>query len=166
MAIALFMLYVHIYPNIYVCSYTIINMHLWWLWCMVMWCYIDIKPRLKTYVKIKYEFRTCSCGIWDTVNSPNCGHFGAQASVLYLESVPYSVGGVKSHPIWVVIPVIMLFAGWPLKHLDSRVLRHLAICLQSLLAFHIGTCTVDSQSLLWIHRSLANYQGCSWILAM
>ena len=30
-----------------------------------------------------------------TVNSPNCGHFGAQASVLYLESVLYSGGGIN-----------------------------------------------------------------------
>ena len=44
-----------------------------------------------------------------TVNSPNSGHFGAQASVLYLESVLYLGGAVISSPICVVITVIMLF---------------------------------------------------------
>ena len=47
-----------------------------------------------------------------TVNSPNCGHFGTQASVLYLESVLYSGGGVISSPICVVITVIMLFKDY------------------------------------------------------
>ena len=41
-----------------------------------------------------------------TVNSPNCGHFGTQASVLYSESVLYSGVRVISSPIHVVI---MLF---------------------------------------------------------
>ena len=45
----------------------------------------------------------------NTVNSPNCGHFGAQAFVLYLESVLYSGGGFISSPIGVVITVVMLF---------------------------------------------------------
>ena len=44
-----------------------------------------------------------------TVNSPNCGRFGTQASVLYSESVPYSGVRVISSPIYVVITVIMLF---------------------------------------------------------
>ena len=44
-----------------------------------------------------------------TVNSPNCGHFGTQASVLYSESVPYSGVRVISSPIHVVIRVLMLF---------------------------------------------------------
>ena len=45
----------------------------------------------------------------NTVNSPNCGHFGTQASVLYSESVLYSGVRVISSPIHVVITVIMLF---------------------------------------------------------
>ena len=44
-----------------------------------------------------------------TVNSLNCGHFGAQASVLYIESVLYSSVRVISSPICAVITVIMLF---------------------------------------------------------
>ena len=44
-----------------------------------------------------------------TVNSPNCGHFGTQASVLYSESVLYSGVRVISSPIHVVITVIMLY---------------------------------------------------------
>ena len=44
-----------------------------------------------------------------TVNSPNCGHFGTQASVLYSESVLYSVVKVISSSIHVVNTVTMLF---------------------------------------------------------
>ena len=48
-----------------------------------------------------------------TVNSPNCRHFGTQASVLYSESVLYSGVWVISisSPIHVtvVVTVIMLF---------------------------------------------------------
>ena len=46
-----------------------------------------------------------------TVNSPNCGHFGTQASiaVLYSESVLYLGVRVISSPICVVNTVIMLF---------------------------------------------------------
>ena len=46
-----------------------------------------------------------------TVNSPNYGHFGTQASVLYLESVLYSVLGLYHlAPIHVVVT--------NLKHLE------------------------------------------------
>ena len=45
--------------------------------------------------------------ITGTVNSPNCGHFGTQDSVLYLESVLYSGVRVISSPIHVVITVLI-----------------------------------------------------------
>ena len=45
----------------------------------------------------------------DTVNSPNCRHFGTQASVLCSESVLYSGVRIIPSPICVVITVIMLF---------------------------------------------------------
>ena len=48
----------------------------------------------------------------NTVNSPNCGHFSIQASVLYSESMLYSGVKVKSSPIHVVITVMIL------KHLE------------------------------------------------
>ena len=47
--------------------------------------------------------------VTSTVNSPNCGHFGTQVSVLYSESVPYSGVRAISSPIHVVITVVMLF---------------------------------------------------------
>ena len=46
---------------------------------------------------------------YTTINSPNCGHFGTQASVLYSESVLYLSVRVISSPFHVAITVIILF---------------------------------------------------------
>ena len=50
-----------------------------------------------------------------TGNSPNCGHIGIQAFVLYLKIVPYSSVRVISSPICVVITVLIL------KHLEIEI---------------------------------------------
>ena len=59
------------------------------------------------------QYVLCTVVLLDmcTVNSPNCGHFGTQASiaVLYSKSVLYLGVRVISSPICVVNTVIMLF---------------------------------------------------------
>ena len=72
-----------------------------------------------------------------TVSSPNCGHFGTQASVFYSESVLYLGVRVISASIHVVITAIIFFdirspryiilrlPCMSIKHLDSIEIREM-----------------------------------------